>query len=308
MAEIRLEENKPKFKDLINALAGKYPFTTYIIEKDYYLNKLLIAIEEFCQDRLVIKGGTALNKVYLGHYRMSEDLDFISIIKKPLAARKERSKGMDFLRDVLDEICKKSNLVCKDKRGKGANLSTQYFFSFEYDSIITNTKGILTLEVSQRNNPILQPQKKSIDHIFKDPFTDEYLFPAGIVLCLEFKELVAEKTRAMITREEIASRDLFDLQYLYDAKFIFLGKDYIKLLKQKLREDNFSDNLSCYRTNFGRSDEEISRLKGKIEDELFPVISPKQTEEFDIDETLNLFNSIFEKMIKKDKNEKKEKI
>lgn len=305
MAEIRLEENKPKFKDLINVLSGKYPFTTYMIEKDYYLTKLLIAIEEFCQDRLVIKGGIALNKVFLGHYRMSEDLDFISIIKKPLVTRKDRTKAIDFLRDVLDEICKKSNLLCKDKRGKGVNLSTQYFFNFEYDSIITNTGGTLTLEVSQSNNPILQPQKKSIDHIFKDPFTDEYLFPAGTVLCLEFKELVAEKTRAMITREEIASRDLFDLQHLYDAKFNFLDKDYIKLLKQKLRENNFSDDLSRYRTNFGRSDEEISRLKGRIEAELFPVISPKQTEEFDVDKTLNLFNSTFEKMIKKDKNEKK---
>ena len=298
MAEIRLEENKSKFKDLINVLSGKYPFTTYVIEKDYYLIKLLTAIEEFCQDRLVFKGGTALNKVFLGYYRMSEDLDFINIIEKPLATKKERSKAIDFLRDVLDEICKKSNLMCKDKHGKGANQSTQYFFNFGYESIITNTKGTLTLEVSQRNNPILQPQKKSIDHIFKDPFTGEYLFPAGTVLCLEFEELIAEKTRAMITRKEVASRDLFDLQYLYDAKFNFFDKDYIKLLKQKLREDSFSDDLPCYRRNFGRSNEEIARLKGKIEAELFPVISPKQAEEFDADKTLNLFNSIFEKMIK----------
>lgn len=298
MVEINLENNKPRFKDLINVLSSKYPFTTYIIEKDYYLTKLLIAIQEFCQDRLVLKGGTALNKVFLGHYRMSEDLDFISIIRKPLVTRQDRSKAMDFLRQVLDKICKKSNLVCKNKRGKGANLSTQYFFNFEYDSIITDTKGTLILEVSQRNNPIFQPQRKSIDHIFKDPFTGEYLFPAGTVLCLEFKELVAEKTRAMITREEIASRDLFDLQYLYDAKFDFLNKDYIKLLKQKLQEDSFSNDLSRYRTNFGRSPEEISRLKGKIEAELFPVISPKQAEQFNIDRTLNLFNSIFEEMTK----------
>lgn len=305
MAEIRLEEDKPKFKDLINILSSKYPFTTYMIEKDYYLTKLLLAIEEFCQDRLVLKGGTALNKVFLGHYRMSEDLDFINIIEDPPATREGRSKAMDFLRDILGKICKKSNLLCKDKRGKGANLSTQYLFNFEYDSIITSAKGTLTLEVSQRNNPILQPQKKPIDHIFKGPFTGEYLFPAGTVLCLEFKELVAEKTRAMITRVEIALRDLFDLQYLYNAKFNFLDKGYIKLLKQKLREDNFPDDLSRYRINFGRSNEQIQGLKGKIEAELFPVISPKQAEEFYIDKTFNLFNSIFEKMIRIRNNKEK---
>lgn len=305
MAEIRLEEDKPKFKDLINVLSGKYPFTTYVIEKDYYLTKLLLAIEEFCQDRLVLKGGTALNKIFLGHYRMSEDLDFINIIEDPPATRKGRSKAMDFLRDILGKICKKSNLLCKDKRGKGANLSTQYLFNFEYDSIITSAKGTLTLEVSQRNNPILQPQKKPIDHIFKNPFTGEYLFPAGSVLCLEFKELVAEKTRAMITRVEIASRDLFDLQYLCNAKFNFLDKGYIKLLKQKLQEDNFPDDLSRYRINFGRSNEQIQGLKEKIEAELFPVISPKQAEEFDVDKTLNLFNSIFEKMIRIRNNKEK---
>jgi len=301
MNEIRLEENKSRFKDLINYLGGKYPFTSYMIEKDYYLTKLLIAIQEFCKDRLVLKGGTALNKVFLDFYRMSEDLDFINIIKKPFTTRKDRRKSIDFLREVLDNICEKSNLICKNKRGKGANLSTQYFFSFEYDSIITNTKGNLTIEVSQRNNPILQPQNKLIDHIFKDPFTGEYLFIGGTVLCLEFKELVAEKTRAMVTRKEIVSRDLFDLQYLYDKKFNFLDKDYIKLFKQKLKEDNFSTDLSHYKLNFGRSDKQIRQLKKKIEDELFPVISPKQAEEFDVDKTLTLFNSLFEEMIKSDR-------
>lgn len=300
MDEIRLEENKSKFRDLINTLSGKYPFTTYMIEKDYYLTKLLMAVERFCQERLVFKGGTALNKVFLGYYRMSEDLDFVSILENSPATRKDRSKAIDFLRDVLDEICKKSNLICRDKRGRGANLSTQYFFNFEYESIITNTPGAIALEVSQRNNPILQPQRKQVEHIFKDPFTDEYLFPAGTVLCLEFKELVAEKTRAMITRKEIASRDLFDLQYFYDVKFNFLDESYIGLLKRKLLEDDFSDDLSCYMSNFGRSDEEISGLRKKIEAELLPVISPKQAQEFHVDKTLYLFNSIFGQIVKED--------
>lgn len=308
MDDIRLEENKPRFRDLINVLSGKYSLTGYMIEKDYYLTKLLLALEEFCQNRLVLKGGTALNKVFLDYYRMSEDLDLISIIRDPPASRKDRTRAMDFLRGALDQICRKSNLLCRDKRGKGANVSTQYFFNFEYDSIVTDSKGTLTMEVSQRNNPILQPQKRIVQHIFRDPFTGKYLFAPGSFLCLEFKELVAEKTRATITREEIASRDLFDLQYLYDAKFDFLDTDYVRLLKQKLREDKCSDDLSCYRKNFGRNDEEIERLRERIEAQLFPVISPRQAEEFDVDKTLGLFGSLFGEMIKKDRDERKEKL
>lgn len=296
MLRVRLEADEGRFRDLIKALAGKHPFRTEMIEKDYYLTKLLTALKELYGPKLVFKGGTCLNKVYLGYYRMSEDLDFINVTPGPLLTRKARSKAIDFLRKDIGEICKGTNLDCKDPRGVGANLSTQYFFNFEYQSLITNAPASVTLEITQRNNPILKPVKKTIKHIFQDPFTGKDLFFAGEAFCLNFGELVAEKVRATITREEINGRDVFDLGYLYNAKFDFLSPEFKRILKRKLKEDSYSDSLRKYRNNFGRNDEEIDRLKGRIEEELYPMLSPEIAKKFNLEETLGLFNSLFSRM------------
>jgi predicted nucleotidyltransferase component of viral defense system len=51
-----------------------------IIEKDYVLSWLLIAIAESgLRGRMAFKGGTALKKIYFPEYRFSEDLDFTLI-------------------------------------------------------------------------------------------------------------------------------------------------------------------------------------------------------------------------------------
>ena len=52
-------------------------FSQLLIEKDYYLTKILHKISEKKINDLVFKGGTCLNKCYLGFYRLSEDLDFV---------------------------------------------------------------------------------------------------------------------------------------------------------------------------------------------------------------------------------------
>lgn len=296
MLRVRLEEDEGRFRDLIKALAGKHPFRTEMIEKDYYLTKLLTVIKEFYGPKLVFKGGTCLNKVYLGYYRMSEDLDFINVTSGLFLTRKARSKAIDFLRKDIGEICKGTNLHCKNPRGVGANLSTQYFFNFEYRSLITNAPANVTLEITQRNNPILKPVKRTIKHIFQDPFTGKDLFSTGEVFCLDFRELVAEKMRAAITREEINSRDIFDLGYLYRAKFDFLSSEFKRILKRKLKEDSCPDNLRKYQKNFGRNDEEINRLKGRIEEELYPMLSPEEAGKFNFEKTLELFNSLFSRM------------
>lgn len=58
-----------------------------IVEKDYALGYLLIALSEVpdLSPRLVLKGGTALRKVYYPGYRFSEDLDYSTLPVGPLA-------------------------------------------------------------------------------------------------------------------------------------------------------------------------------------------------------------------------------
>lgn len=51
-----------------------------IIEKDYFIELMLyyISQDEYLQEHLVFRGGTALKKIYFSNYRFSEDLDFIT--------------------------------------------------------------------------------------------------------------------------------------------------------------------------------------------------------------------------------------
>lgn len=177
MLRVRLEEDEGRFKDLIKALAGKHPFRTEMIEKDYYLTKLLIAIKELYGPKLVFKGVTCLNKIYLGYYRMSEDLNFINVTSGLLLTRKARSKAIDFLRKDIGGICKGTNLHCNNPRGVGANIATRYFFNFEYHSLITNAPASVILEITQRNNPILHPVKKPLNISFKTLLRERIYFP-----------------------------------------------------------------------------------------------------------------------------------
>lgn len=102
--------------------------------------------------------------------------------------------------------------------------------------------------------------------------------------------------RAVITREEINSRDIFDLKYLCRAQFDFLSPEFKIILKRKLKEAGYSGSLRKYQNNFGRNDEEINRLRGRIEEELYPMISPEEAGKFNLEETLELFNSLFNRM------------
>ncbi len=74
-------------KDFFESLnvSGK-PKRNDIIEKDYYLHRLLhhISKDEYLYSNLVFKGGTCLMKAYTGYYRFSEDIDLAQIKAGPI--------------------------------------------------------------------------------------------------------------------------------------------------------------------------------------------------------------------------------
>ena len=70
-------ENKDDLIKLFEYLAEKHKFSVKLLEKDYHLTRILHKISECRIKNLVFKGGTCLNKCYLGFYRLSEDLDFV---------------------------------------------------------------------------------------------------------------------------------------------------------------------------------------------------------------------------------------
>ena len=64
----------------IRSLAAQVELDPGVVEKDYVLSKILMALAQVdsFSNNLVFKGGTALKKCYYPHWRFSEDLDFTS--------------------------------------------------------------------------------------------------------------------------------------------------------------------------------------------------------------------------------------
>lgn len=71
---------------LIKQISSSKGIHQDIIQKDYALSYLLTAITEMDEfhENLVLKGGTALRKLYFQDYRFSEDLDFSTRFPGPI--------------------------------------------------------------------------------------------------------------------------------------------------------------------------------------------------------------------------------
>jgi len=63
----------------LKVIAGDKNFNIKLIEKDYLLTQLLYLLRDI--NGIYFKGGTALNKIFLNHARLSEDLDFTTTKK-----------------------------------------------------------------------------------------------------------------------------------------------------------------------------------------------------------------------------------
>ena len=76
----------PNVPQLIRAVTQKTKVQQYIVEKDYALSYLLAAINSVVglSENLVLKGGTALKKLYFADYRFSEDLDYSTRVMGPI--------------------------------------------------------------------------------------------------------------------------------------------------------------------------------------------------------------------------------
>jgi predicted nucleotidyltransferase component of viral defense system len=284
--------DRDKLERLIRVVSQKHRFRPEIIEKDYYLTVILCNIESHLSDKLVLKGGTLLNKVYLDHHRLSEDIDFVYLEKDELVSRSRRSRAIRPLRQEMPEFLALLELGSSKPECEGFNNSTQYVFNVSYPSFVTGKDGNIKIEISLRHAPVDEPIYNTIEHFYTDPFTGEKELPTSRVLSLSLNEAVAEKMRAAATRLTIAPRDFYDLGCLLRKGFDFKEKEFLELFRKKLAEDNFDTDLRVYRHNIGRTEEEIASMESRIQDELLPVLSISEGKTFSLKNTLDEFNRI----------------
>jgi predicted nucleotidyltransferase component of viral defense system len=272
---IKHHEDTELFREAVNLTAAETAFAARLIEKDYFCTVLLEHLAAVTGGQLVFKGGTCLAKVHADFYRLSEDLDFV--VPMPIdASRSERSKQATGLKEAVAALPRA--LPCFRVVGplQGANESTQYIGSVGYVSTLGRQEDTIKIEISLRE-PLLTPAVTGAARtILLDPVSGAPLVPAVPVRCISKTEAMAEKFRAVLTRQEAAIRDFYDIDYAVRKHEVRAeDADLIALVRQKLAVPG-NDPVNI------RPDR-LAGLRGQLDTRLKPVLRERDFVEFDLD-------------------------
>ncbi|PSG98655.1 MAG: hypothetical protein BRC29_00835 [Nanohaloarchaea archaeon SW_7_43_1] len=183
----------------------------HILEQDYI--QALFLTELYSKtEKLVFKGGTYLKHAY-GLDRFSEDLDFTAVEEN---VEKDVRSAKDALEDygIAAEIDKVNE--------NSISFSCRLRFEGPLYKGKEQSRGSVEIDISKREDVLLEPEWKRL--FFEYPETR-----VVNALGLKKKELLAEKLRALSTREK--ARDLYDCWFLMKQG---TGID-LKLFQKKMK-------------------------------------------------------------------------
>jgi len=217
----------------IRTLAAQARIDPGIIEKDYVLSKVLMAlshIEPFNQS-LLFKGGTALKKLYYPEWRFSEDLDFTSRSKlKPKEVKSIFEEAVDKVGKLFGLSMRVMEYSQYPKTGDEL-VSAQ--FKLGYDGPLRKSSGQknnVRVDIAFEEVLVSEPVKRKILAGYADDIDSEL-----IVYSLE--EILSEKLRSILQRGK--SRDYYDVWILLkEYKNDFSRKRLWDTLKKKCEFKN----------------------------------------------------------------------
>ena len=224
-------------RQLIHEQSNRHNVQQWVIEKDYSISYLLKAISmtDDLGDALVMKGGTALRKLYFRDYRFSEDLDYSTLKIGPvvdLDAKISRAaeKAEELLQEQGPFRIEFEHLTTREPHPGG---QSSYIVRVQFPD---HRQPVcrLKVEITIDEPVFLEPEVRPILHIFPEPLE-------GNVSVYQLKEIIAEKLRTLLqslARIEVrgwgtgrTSRDYYDLWYL--LKRTDLTSDEIVYLTNK---------------------------------------------------------------------------
>ena len=198
-------------------------------EKDYLQDLMLFSIYSNVGKELIFKGGTCLYKIYKLN-RFSEDLDFT------LTKRIEVKKLADKIVSDLSLINIKSKI--KEIKEYKNEINVRVLINGPLYKGNKETQCFIPLNISLREQPLLEPNKESIISLYKE-------IPNFEIFTMQEREILAEKVRAIFTRTK--PRDIYDLWFLVAKKNIILDLELVnkKLLLYSLKFDvkKFRDKI-----------------------------------------------------------------
>ncbi len=242
-------------RQIIREVATAHGVQSWVVEKDYAISYLLAGIvsQRDFSERLVLKGGTALRKIYFTGFRFSEDLDFSTI---ELGEIKEIDakivNSLEIMTARLNEI---GAFAVEHERMRlrephpGGQVAYIVRVQFPYQS---SPLCRLKIEITTDEPILLPPENHSIIHEFPERLN-------VAVQTYPLVEIIAEKLRALLQSEaKLAERgwggariprDYYDLWY--STKFTSLSGSNLKDLvvrKSETRDVTFSSANDFFTT------------------------------------------------------------
>ncbi len=283
--------------DELRRISVKTGFSSKLLEKDYYLTKILQKISEKKIKYLVFKGGTCLNKCYLGFYRLSEDLDFVYNQDVKHLEKPKIKKILDNLRRELFSILNEAKFKTNKELGMGWKMLTStedpkivgLEIITNYNSMIDNSVQTIKLEISFRKKLRKPTKLMTIKHEFIDTLGEPILKENIEIEAIDLVENFAEKVRALIIRKNIAIRDIYDIYFILKNNLVKIDHNVIDLILIKINEN--------YEKKFTKKDliNFIKNLNSKIlylnEEEISSLL--KSGEKINIPEFVHIIVRMF---------------
>ena len=220
-------------KDFVNEVARIEKIKRAdLIEKDLILHQVLLDLSKnkFFHDNFAFKGGTCLAKCYLDYFRFSEDIDFTwkdqSVFdgKSQKEVRRYLSAVIDSVGEIFEEIAKVRGLdfrCLKDNRNYVELTGGDKTCTFKvwYQSEVLGRKSFLKVQMnfvekicypfkSAELKSIISGNQEELGLLF--PEYQEYIQKIAFHV-YDHKEILAEKIRAILTRQGIKARDFLDV-------------------------------------------------------------------------------------------------
>jgi predicted nucleotidyltransferase component of viral defense system len=281
--------DKNEFVSAIEYTAAETNFEPGLIEKDYFCTVILHMLAFQTSNSLVFKGGTLLAKVHAGFYRLSEDLDF-SLPVSALATRKQRSEIIKPIKLLINQIPEKLPGFNITAELKGSNESRQYNAEVKYNSFLGFKQGTILIEIGLREELLKEAEMCKVNTLLVNPFTKKRCVNPFNFLCLSKEEAYAEKIRAALTRDRLAIRDFYDLDYAIKNNIIDINDGNLLNLTTKKIINN-----KCIEFN----DITTEQLQRKLNSELAPTLRYQEILDFDLNETIKKLRDISKKMLHK---------
>lgn len=275
-----------------------------LVEKDIILQQLLLNLSEdrFFAKNFAFKGGTCLIKCYMGYYRFSEDIDFTWIDQSEFNTKNQNeitrklSAHIDRVAHLFEGITAKRGLDFKYRKddiryveiGGSKKMLTLKLW---YNSAILGRESFIKVQInfleklhfgltekSVKGMSVPKEMQEELSNLFSEygEYSQEPKLKA-----YDVKELLAEKTRAILTRRGVKTRDFMDIYMIYH-NFGILPKDIDKVVIEKIlfalrMYGKYRDN---FKANFGRFRDRKFSISASERDLLINDLDEKKFQAF----------------------------